>query len=250
MQRGFAGIFIVFGLIIITVIAGGAYYLGKFSSNTNNSAEPQLAQTATPQPIVTNTQGESSPQQNIVGKATPAPIASSAVSARKIQYKSAQGWSKYESSLGFTYQYPTGYSSPKKNPVDPMAGQPKYCEFITTRKPEGAQNVESLTIRVRPFTGGSRREFLINTFGLGNSQVLKVEESELSGLKGLVMTFKPEYPVWSKNYAAIFIKGSTALMVFNSHINDNLNEWNSVLESLQIYQNLHVDIAECQNDWN
>lgn len=251
-QKGFAPIILLVGALVIIAVGGGAYYLGKGASNKDvqeDKVDIEIPESSIPQPTTNNVESKPSPQQNIVSKTTPTPVSSPTGSVRKIQYKTTQGWSKYESSLGFSYQYPTGYSSPKKNPVDPMGGQQKYCEFISTRKPEGAQNVESLTIRVRPYTGGSRREFLINTFGLNNSQMLKVEESELSGLKGLVMTFKPEYPVWAKNYAAIFIQGSTALMIFNSHINDNLNEWNSVLESLQIYENLHVDIAECQNDW-
>lgn len=254
-QKGFVPIVLLAGALIVAIVVGGAYYLGKSSSNKNVDKEIINTIIPTPYPSIfeSNTrieEGKTNKQPTIITKVSPPLVPTLTVSVHKITHKTVSGWPKYESSLGFNYQYPTSYSSPKKNPVDPMAGQAKYCEFTSTRKVEGTQNVESLTIRIRPYTGGSRREFLMNTFGLDRSKILKVEESELAGLKGLVITFKPEYSVWAKNYAAIFIQGSTALMIFNSHLKDNLNEWNSILESLQIFQDLHVNIAECQNDWD
>lgn len=169
---------------------------------------------------------------------------------KKVPYRKVADWPTYKSSLGFTFQYPPTYSLPKQNPVAYHAYEEMYCEFQSIRLPAGAQLVDSITIIVRPYEGGSRRQFLIDTLALGKSRLLSVEEVEHEGVRGLEMAFQPQFPSWSIRYAAIFIQGSTALMIGNLQRDESYSEWSSMLESLRIESSLHSNPLECPNDWS
>jgi len=88
-----------------------------------------------------------------------------------INYKYIENWPLQKSEMGFSFQYPPSYSLPKKNSVDPgVEGEP-YCEFLSTRKPAGAQNVESIRVLVVSYEGGSRRQLLMKRLGLFERRV-------------------------------------------------------------------------------
>lgn len=252
-QKGFSTLLVLLIIVLGAGLVGTGYFLGsqntKDSSFRNSSLKyspspTAMVQTSYPSPI-----NSSSPTPIQTSKSIPSNPDSI---SRKIVYRTIEGWSKYDSSLGFSFQYPVGYKTPHKNPADPGGGKQKYCEFITTRVVEGKPNVESLTFKVFPYDGGSRRQTLIDIFGLKEYQILSVEEIEIAGSKGLIVNFKltdNQYWPWKKEVGAIFINGSVALAVYNTQINENLQEWNSILDSLQINQSLHLDISKCQNDW-
>lgn len=169
---------------------------------------------------------------------------------RQILYKYVPGWPKYDSYLGFSFQYPPSYLPPKKNSVDPGSSRKPYCEFSSIRRPPNNSVVESLAIKVLPYSGGSRRQFLIDSLALGKAHLITVEETAASELRGLLMLFQPDFsPPFSKVFAAVFVQGSMGLIISNYQINENLNEWNLVLGSLQISKDLHIDIQQCQYDW-
>lgn len=92
MQKGFAQVIILVGLVMVIVIAGGAYYLGK-SSSTAPKPSPNPAITSqvskTPQPTTAQ-----NPQPSAIPMPTPDPTAD---------------WKIFNSDFGYSFKYPKNF---------------------------------------------------------------------------------------------------------------------------------------------
>lgn len=83
MNKGFTGIYVLIGILIIAAL-GGAFYLGKIFNRTESSLPQNLPSPAQPLPIWTNSPPEK-------------------------QYDEASGWKTYTDNYHFSIKYPPAW---------------------------------------------------------------------------------------------------------------------------------------------
>lgn len=72
MQKGFAALYILVGLLILALVAGGAYWLGTSKNSASSTQNQQVANTAQPNasstsvPNLSNTPPDVTPQANVL----------------------------------------------------------------------------------------------------------------------------------------------------------------------------------------
>lgn len=123
MQRGFAPIVILVGLVLVTVIAGGTYFLTSRLHSSPSTVKPSTITPSVPTPSST---------------ATPKPSQSPDIVA---------GWKTYTiTTVGLSFSYPSDLINPDTNPKAQLG---TYEEFVTLTNPNG--NPLILIIVYKPY---------------------------------------------------------------------------------------------------
>lgn len=169
MQKGFAVTYILAGILVLALVAGGALYLG-----TKNIQQLFIKTDEQVIPTIPSTQG-----QNVL------PDKSSNILIEEIAYKPDSSWSTYIDNIAkFSIQY-----GPQQKVVDHKEG--KNVVFLTCSEDtdKGQVCLSGFRIQVyNDYTGGSRREWLLKEFPSLKTYELSFEEVLVSGVKTLIVS--------------------------------------------------------------
>lgn len=113
--------YLLIGLVVLAcfvVFGFSGYYIGKqsnFSPSREDKFNTAESTSLSPKETIKPPSNKPITEPSIFPTTKP--------TTREITYKRMSDWSSYDSDLGFSPQYPSGYSPLKKNPVDPGGGK-------------------------------------------------------------------------------------------------------------------------------
>lgn len=202
-QKGFAGVLVLVGVMVIVAAIGGIFYLGRFNNSKVSSSLPNISPTPSPSVKPSPSSPGPSSSQLVILVPSPSPSVKPSVTqeaanpAISIKYMPKSDWQTYTDEVAkFSFQYnptPIGQYSSHQSLGKYQPGQNVMISGCNT-PPKGLTSGYEVCLGLYEFLvynnydGGSRRDWYNKNFNIQPSCSLYYSDLSIAGKNALLVT--------------------------------------------------------------